>query len=83
LNTYGTYTFLVIASDADISGEKLLNLTLAAPELVASLNIPNGEQSVSNTLNLDASASYDPDDATTSLSFLWSCTNNSGNACVN
>ena len=82
MSTYGTYIFQVAASNANLSGEKQLTLTLAAPDLVAILNIPDSEQSVSNALSLDASASYDPDDSTIDLSFRWSCTDSSGNTCV-
>jgi len=65
-----------------LSGQKLLTLTLAKPDLVAILNTADGEQSVYNTLTLDASRSYDPDDETTVLSFRWTCTDSSGNNCV-
>ena len=82
LSTYGAYIFQVAVSNANLSGEKQLTLTLEAPDLVAILNIPNSEQSVSNALNLDASKSYDPDDSTTDLSFRWSCTDSSGITCV-
>ena len=82
-NEYGTYIFQVNANNGSISGLKQLTLTVEKPALVAVITTPSGEHSILNPLRLDASTSYDPDDTSTVLSFVWSCTDANGASCVN
>jgi len=81
---YGTYSFKATARTADssLTGFDLLTLTVLAPDLELRVSTPNSSVSVNNELILDASQSYDPDDTTGILTFVWTCTTSSGTACT-
>jgi hypothetical protein len=81
------YTWMVnatSATDSSLMTSSTLKVSIIRSSILAMIANGNRMITPSLPLSLDASPSYDPDDSSTSLSYLWSCTIGSigGNACT-
>ena len=70
-----TVSFQVVASDGVQQGTSSLGVAVSATPLVAAIvGGARVSRGTTEAIEIDASASYDPDDAEASLSYQWGCT---------
>ena len=73
LSPGSAYIFAVQATDGSSVGQTHFNVTVTRSQLVAGIDRTNSDASIEKAFTVHGALSYDPDDGSTELAYMWRC----------